>query len=72
MAQLLGKAIEKLRGLPAAEQDSIASLVLAEIESEKKWDSRFAAAPENLKKLADEAWSEHEAGKSQQLDPDKM
>ena len=72
MTRLLEQAIEKLRTLPATEQDSIASLVLAEIDSEKQWDELFAKSPEKLKSLADDAWAEHEAGKSEELDPDKL
>jgi hypothetical protein len=72
MTRLLEQALEKLRSLPAAEQDSIASLVLDEIESEKKWDALFAKSSDKLKKLANEAWDEHEAGKSEELDTDKM
>jgi hypothetical protein len=72
MTRLLEEAIQKLRSLSSDEQDAIAALVLEEIESERKWDELFSKSPEKLRKLADEAWTEHEAGKSDELDPDKL
>jgi len=72
MTKLLEQAVAKARDLPEAEQDAIAQIVLAEIESEKKWDELFAQSPEKLKKLGDKAWSDHEAGQSQDLNPDKL
>jgi hypothetical protein len=58
--------------LPEDAQDAIANLVLEEIESENKWDEQFAKSPEKLKTLADEAWAEHRAGKSEELNPESM
>jgi hypothetical protein len=72
MTRLLEQAITKARELPEAEQDAIGQLVLDEIESERHWDELFAKTPEKLRKLADEAWAEHEAGKTEPLDPEKL
>ena len=72
MTRLLEQAISKARELPEAEQDAIGQLVLDEIESERHWDDLFARAPDKLRKLADEAWAEHEAGKTEPLDPEKL
>jgi len=72
MTRLLEQALDKLRDLPEPDQDSIARLVLDELESERRWDSLFDKSPEKLAKLADKAWREHEAGASQPLDPDKL
>ena len=72
MTKLLEQALAKARELPEAEQDAIAQIVLDEIESEKRWDELFAKSPEKLRKLADKAWAEHEAGQSEELDPDKL
>jgi len=54
------------------QQDAIAQIVLDEIESERRWDELFATSPEKLRKLADDAWAEHEAGGSEELDPDQL
>ena len=69
MTKLLEQAVAKARELPEAEQDAIAQLVIDEIESEQRWDELIAKSPEKLKKLADRAWAEHEAGGSQEFDP---
>jgi len=72
MTTLLEQAFAKARDLPASEQDALASLMLEEIESERKWDELFARAPEKLAKHADRALSEYEAGKTLPLDRDKL
>ncbi len=72
MTKLLEKAVAKARELPEAEQDAIAQIVINEIESERRWDELLAKSPEKLRKLADRAWAEHEAGQSQELDPDQL
>ena len=72
MTKLLEDAIEKVRQLSEAEQDAIAQIVLDEIESERRWDELFGRSPEKLRALADRAWAEHEAGGSEELDPDRL
>ena len=72
MTKLLEQVMAKVRELPEAEQDAIAQIVLDEIESERRWDELFAKSPEKLQKLADQAWAEHEAGQSEELDPDRL
>jgi hypothetical protein len=72
MTKLLEQALAKAQALPEAEQDAIAQIVIDEIESERRWDGLFAQSPEKLRNLADRAWAEHEAGGSQELDPDQL
>lgn len=72
MTKLLEQAIAKVTGLSEAEQDAIAQIVLDEIAADRQWDEVLAKSPEKLGKLADKAWAEHEAGKSQALDPDRL
>ena len=72
MTKLLEQAVAKVKELPEAEQDAIAQIVMDEIESEQRWDELFATSPDKLRNLADRAWSEHEAGGSQELDPDRL
>jgi hypothetical protein len=43
-----------------------------EIESEQRWEKSLANSTEKLQKLADRAWAEHEAGGSEELDPDQL
>jgi hypothetical protein len=72
MTKLLEQAVDRARQLSEAEQDAIAQIMLDEIESERKWDELFAKSPQKIQKLADRAWSEHEAGQSSELDPDSL
>ncbi len=72
MTKLLEQALAKVQALPATEQDALAQILLDEIASERRWDEPFAKSPEKLQRLADQAWSEHEAGGSEELDPDRL
>ena len=72
MTPLLEQAFTKASKLSAEEQDTIASLVLHEIESERRWDKAFASSQDALAQLADEALAEHRAGKTKRLNPDDL
>jgi phage I-like protein len=43
MTELLQQAIAQIQQLPAEQQNAIAARLLAELQDEKKWESRFAA-----------------------------
>ena len=45
--------------LSPKEQDALADWLLAELESERRWDKRFADSQDELSKLASEALSDH-------------
>ncbi len=47
-------------------------IILEELEDERRWDEAFARSPDILAKLATEAMAEYCAGKTQELDPDKL
>jgi hypothetical protein len=68
MTQLLQRAFAEASKLPEPEQDAFASLLLAELESDGRWASAFAASRDQLGRLADEALREFEAGETQPLD----
>ncbi len=68
MTQLLERAFTEASKLPDAEQDSFASLLLAELESEQRWSQAFASTQNQLATLADEALREFEAGETLPLD----
>ena len=72
MGKLLDRAIAEMHGLPESEQEAIAAWLLAEIESEKKWDELFAKSSAVIERMADEAIREHEAGLTEPLDPEKL
>lgn len=70
MTKLLERAIAKLQALPEDEQNAIASIILDEIEDERRWDEAFSRSPDILAKLAASAMAEYRAGKTQELDPE--
>ena len=72
MTNLLKKAFREASKLPPARQDALAALVLAELESEARWDEAFARSPELLEKLAGEALAEDDAGKTELLVPEEL
>lgn len=70
MTRLLQQAFDRSSAVPQPLQDAIAALVLAEIESEKRWSAAFADSQDALAALAKEALDEHRAGHTRRLDPD--
>ncbi len=72
MTELLTKALAEVSKLPAEEQDRLAALLLAEIDSERRWDELFAKSQDALAKLADEALEDFYAGNTEPLDPDTL
>ena len=72
MTRLLEQAIAAITKLPDAEQDALARALLDEVGAEERWDARFAQSGESLADLAAEALTEHRAGRTQPLDPDRL
>lgn len=72
MGKLLKKAIAEASKLPENEQEAIGAWLLAEIESERRWDELFARPSDVLERMADQALREHEAGLTEPLDPDRL
>ncbi len=70
MTKLLEKAFEVATKLPPEQQDALATLVLDEISSEKRWDEAFAKSQDVLAVLAKEALEAHAAGRSAPLNQD--
>lgn len=73
MGRLLEQAIAEAHQLPEDEQEAIGAWLLAEIESERKWDELFSRPPSAaLERMAAEALEEHRAGLTTPLDPDRL
>ena len=72
MTERLEQAIAQLQTLSTDQQDAIATLILAELEEEKRWNDSFTRSPNLLAKLAAEAMAEHRLGKTQELDPETL
>ncbi len=72
MGRLLQKAIAETIKLPEDEQEAMGAWILAELESERRWDDLFAKSQDLLARMAAEAREEHRAGLTEPLDPEKL
>jgi hypothetical protein len=72
MGKVLQQALTELTKLPETEQDTVGAWILAELESERKWDELFARSPDLLAEMAAEAIREDDAGLTEPLDPEKL
>jgi hypothetical protein len=68
MTQLLESAFAAASKLPIPEQDAFAALLLAELDSERRWTEAFAATQQELSSLTDEGLREFEAGQTEKMD----
>jgi hypothetical protein len=68
------QAIQKARQLPESEQEALASIMLQEIESERRWDELFSRSEsvELLSRMADQALAGARAGRARKLDLDEL
>lgn len=71
MTQLLERAFAEASKLPEPEQDAVASIFLAELESERRWTQAFASSQDELSLLADEALREFESGETLPMEPER-
>ena len=69
MTDILQLAFQKASQLPPNEQDAVGAWLIAELESEQRWDDLFGRSPKLLEKLAAEAVAEDDAGRTLSLDP---
>ena len=70
MTALLEKAFKRASALPKEEQEAIGALILEEIASESRWDEQFAGSQDALARLAGEALSEFNEGKTLPFEKD--
>jgi hypothetical protein len=70
VSKVLQQALTELTKLPETEQDAVGAWILAELESERKWDELFARSPDLLAEMAAEAIREDDAGLTEPLDPE--
>jgi hypothetical protein len=74
MSQLMERAIREVQQLPESDQEAIASIILQEIESERRWEELFSR-PESadlLSRMADEALAGMRSGRARKLDLDEL
>jgi hypothetical protein len=71
MTKALREVFEAAAKLPAAEQESLAAAIKAELEADEKWEQLFASSQDALARLADEALAEYRSGRAQPFDPNE-
>ncbi|MCY3682678.1 MAG: hypothetical protein OXH16_14855 [Gemmatimonadetes bacterium] len=67
MTQLLEKALQEVSKLPPEKQEAIASVILEELEDDRRWDEAFAASQDKLGKLAQKVRSDIKAGRFKKM-----
>ena len=68
MTGLLEKALHRVEALSPEDQDAIAAQILETLEDDDEaWDRSFAANPEKLRRMAEEAIAEHERGETRPI-----
>lgn len=72
MGELLQKAVAEASKLPEAEQEAAGAWLLAELESERRWDDLFAGSRDMLLEMAAEAIRENEVGLTEPLDAEDI
>ena len=72
MTALLQEAFDRAANLSPAEQEVLASRLLAELADEDEFDRAIATSGEKLAKLARQALAAHRAGQTQELDPETL
>ncbi|MDY6862109.1 MAG: hypothetical protein SV062_03870 [Thermodesulfobacteriota bacterium] len=72
MSELLERAVKKARRLSEVEQDTIAAIILEELEDEACWEQAFSGSQDTLARLAAEAMEEDERGETEELDIDSL
>lgn len=72
MSTLLEKAIAEISRLPEDQQDGVARWLLHELAAEQRWDAAFASSQGRLAELAREALDDDRAGRTEDLDPDRL
>jgi hypothetical protein len=72
MTTLLQQAFDEAAKLSPAEQDLLASRLLAELAAEDAFDRAIAHSADKLARLAAEALAEHRAGMTQELNPENL
>lgn len=72
MTTLLQQAFEKAAELPEAEQNLLASWLLAELAAEDDFDGAIERTAGKMAGLARAALDEHRAGRTEELDPERL
>jgi len=72
MSPILDHAIERLRQMPEDRQESLARLMLHEIEEDERWSRSTESSAEKLGKLVEQVLAADDRGECEPLEPDQL
>jgi hypothetical protein len=72
MTRLLEEAFRLARQLPDDEQDELASRIIAELSGDDAFDRKIAATVNQLDWLFEEARADFRAGRTEEIDPERL
>ena len=72
MTRLLEKVLTEVYKLPAEKQDTIAAVILEELEDERLWDKAFAESQDKLAKLARKVRADIKADRIKEMGIDEL
>ena len=72
MTQLLEKALIAVYKLPPEKQDTIAAVILEELDDEQQWDEAFAASQGELTQLAQKVRADIKTGRVTKMGFDEL
>ena len=67
MTQLLEKVLTEVYKLPPEKQDTIAAVILEELEDERLWDKAFAESQDKLAQLERKVRTDIKAGRIKKI-----
>jgi hypothetical protein len=72
MTKLLQEAIDRLRNIPDDRQDSLARLLLHEIDEDERWQNSTADHADKLRGLVEDILAADARGECEPLDPERL
>ena len=72
MTQLMEQVVERLRDLPADEQDRIAGRLMSQLSEDEKWRASTADHEDQLARLVEQIGEEGRRGEHADLDPERL
>ena len=72
MTQLLEKVLTEVYKLPPEKQDTIAALILEELDDERRWDAAFAESQDKFAQLARKVRADIKAGRIKKMGIDEL
>ena len=72
MTQLLEKVLTEVYKLPPEKQDTIAALILEELDDERRWDAAFSESQDKLAQLVLKVRADIKAGRIKKMGIDEL